>query len=343
MPMTFQLPTFLMQLTNPDIKTVLLCGCGGGFDFVHSLVLYPELRELGKTIIIGSYSFGEPQRISGNAPTVFEKNNAIVKQVTARSIPDKHYAPEIHVCSYLDLHYPDTMPHSIYAYYARAFTIPVLTAFYQQLIAEHTIDAIVLFDGGSDSLMRGDEDGLGDPVEDAVSVATVATLDVKLKLLISIGLGADRYNNVSDAATLRAIAELTASGGFRGAVSLEPQHSGLQFYRKCIEHIYHRQTFRSVIAGMIVSSTEGYFGGDTIPPIMEDRLQQGSFFIWALMAMLWAFDVEKVAERSLMVDWIKDCQNPIEAMMQIYIERDKHGKRPIENLPRHEDMRGHGN
>jgi hypothetical protein len=29
--------------------------------------------------------------------------------------------------------------------------------------------------------------------------------------------------------------------------------------------------------------------------------------------------------------------------MQIYIERDRLGKRSIENLPRHEDMRGHGN
>lgn len=342
--MSFQLPTFLMQLANPDIKTILLCGCGGGFDFVHSLVLYPELRELGKKVIIGSYSFGDPDKISGDAPIVFHHKKTIVKQVTARSTPDKAYAPEIHVCSYLDLHYPDTTPHSIYAYYARAFTIPVLTTFYQQLIDEHNIDAIVLFDGGNDSLMRGDEDGLGDPVEDAVSVATVAGLDVQLKLLISIGLGSDRYNNVSDAATiLRAIAELTANGGFRGAVSLEPQHQGLQFYRKCIEHIYHKQSFRSVIAGMILSSAEGYFGGETVPPIMPDRIQAGSFFIWPLMAMLWAFDVDKVAERSLIVDWIKGGQTQMECMMQIYIERDKLGKRPIENLPRHEDMRGHGN
>src|SRR4051812_26734684 len=38
------LPTFLRRLADPDVKTVLLCGCGGGFDFVHSLLLYPELQ-----------------------------------------------------------------------------------------------------------------------------------------------------------------------------------------------------------------------------------------------------------------------------------------------------------
>ncbi len=50
-------PGFVQRLSDPSIKTVMLCGCGGGFDFVHSLVLYPELRRLGKSIIIGSYSF----------------------------------------------------------------------------------------------------------------------------------------------------------------------------------------------------------------------------------------------------------------------------------------------
>lgn len=339
----FQLPTFLRQLADPDIQTVMLCGCGGGFDFVHSLVLYPELRALNKTIIIGSYSFGKPEDINGDAPIVFEQQAAIVKQVTARSIPHKHYAPEIHVCSYLDLQYPETAPHSVYAYYARAFTVPQLSDFYQQLIDKHNIDAIVLFDGGSDSLMRGDEDGLGDPVEDMVSVATVAALEVKLKLLISIGMGADRFNNVSDAATLRAIAELTAIGGFRGAVSLEPEHQGLEFYRKCIEHIYWKQSFRSVIAGMILAAGEGYFGGETVPDYLANRVKEGEFFIWHLMAMLWAFDVDKVAERSLMVDWIQGAQTQMECLMQIYIQRDLYGKREIENLPRHEDMRGHSN
>ena len=45
------LPTFLRRLADPDVKTVMLCGCGGGFDFVHSLLLYPELRRLGKSVV----------------------------------------------------------------------------------------------------------------------------------------------------------------------------------------------------------------------------------------------------------------------------------------------------
>jgi hypothetical protein len=32
------LPAFVRRLGDPSIRTVLLCGCGGGFDFVHALV-----------------------------------------------------------------------------------------------------------------------------------------------------------------------------------------------------------------------------------------------------------------------------------------------------------------
>lgn len=336
------LPTFLERLASPDIKTVFLCGCGGGFDFVHSLTLYPWLRSLGKTLVMGSYSFGNPHRIQA-AETIFQRGAVIAKRVSASAKPDERYAPEVLTCRFLDSRFPDDEPHTIYAYYARAFTISNLTELYQQLHDEHQFDAIVTFDGGSDALMRGDEEGLGDPVEDAVSVATIANLqDIPLKLLINIGLGSDRFNQVSDGATLRAIAELTAMNGFLGALSLDQAHAGLQFYRDCIEYIYQNQTFRSVIAGMILSASEGYFAGDTVPPRLEARVQAGQFFIWPLMSMLWAFDVIKVAERSMMVDWIADCTTPHDCLIAIIQQRTASRVRPVENLPRHETMRYDG-
>lgn len=333
-------PTFLARLADPEIRTVILCGCGGGFDFVHSLTLYPELKQLGKNIIIGSYSFGDPDAIEGVAPVIFEEENILVKKVTAASIPSDYYAPEIHVCSYLDHAYPDEAPHFVYAYYARAFTIASLIRLYTQLIDTHKVDAIILMDGGSDSLMVGDEEGLGDPVEDAVSVGAVAELaNLKAKILISIGLGVDRFNHVADAASLRAVAELTAQGGFLGTMSLEPTHKGFQFYKSCIEHIYARQTFRSVLAGAIISAVEGHFGADRTPPLLPNRVKQGSIYLWPLMSMLWVFDVDVVAKRSLIVDWIRDSQTPRQCHYDLFMARTEHGVRPVENLPPHETMR----
>lgn len=336
------LPSFLRRLEDPAIRTVLMCGCGGGFDFVHGMTLYPELMRMGKTVIIGSYSFGDPAQISGDAPTVFRKGEAVVKRVTAASAPDPQYGPEVHICSFLDAQYPTHAPHFAYAYYARAFTVPTLRRLYEQFISDHAIDAVIAVDGGSDSLMAGDEEGLGDPVEDAVSVAAIASLQgPKLKLLISIGLGADRFNHVSDSASLRAIAELTARGGFWGACSLEPDGAGARFYSDCIHYIYENQAFHSVLAGTIVSAIDGHYGGNEVPALLQPRVKKEKLFLWPLMGMLWGFDIQKVAERSMIVDWIRDCQKPVDCQFALHRGREALGARirTVENLPRHEEMR----
>jgi len=169
------LPSFVARLADPSIRRVLLCGCGGGFDFVHSLALYPELRRLGKEIVIGSYSIGDPHKVDGALP-VFDEDGAIAARVTAANKANARYGPEVHVCSYLDHIFPDTAPHFVYAYCTRAFTVPALTRLYRHFISVHSIDAIVLVDGGSDSLLVGDEEGLGGPIEDAVSSATGRTI-----------------------------------------------------------------------------------------------------------------------------------------------------------------------
>jgi hypothetical protein len=335
--MSLLLPTFLGRLADPAVRTVMLCGCGGGFDFVHSLLLYPELLRLGKQVVLGSYSFGLPQQIE-QAEVVFEEGDAQVKRVTAASVPRADYGPEVHVASFLDERYPGRAPHEVYAYYARAFTVPLLRALYSRWVEEHAIDAVVMVDGGSDSLMVGDEEGLGDPIEDAVSVAAVASLSgVRTKMLVSVGLGSDRYNQVSDAASLRAIAELTRSGGFLGAVSVEPGSAGFQLYRGCLAHLDSRQSFRSVLASNIAAAVVGGFG----PGGVEGRARDGSVFLWPLMAVLWAFDVEQVARRSLTAGWVRGCDTVLGCHQALALGRQELGERvrPVEELPRHEDYR----
>jgi hypothetical protein len=61
----------------------------------------------------------------------------------------------------LDDNFPEEKPHSIYAYNARQFSVPMLKDLYKYFIEKHAIDTIIIIDGGSDSLMKGDEEGLG--------------------------------------------------------------------------------------------------------------------------------------------------------------------------------------
>jgi hypothetical protein len=338
------LPRVFARLADPGIKTVLLAGCGGGFDFVHSAVLIPELVRMGKRLVIGSYSFGDPDQLVGPpAEEVFRDGDVIAKRVTAACRGPEAYAPELHFASFLDERYPDSAPHSVYAYYARSFTVTKLRRLYAQLVERHEVDAILLVDGGSDSLMRGDEDGLGDPLEDAVSVAAVATLEaprVTLRALLSIGLGADRFNGVSDAASLRAIAELTAQGGFLGGLCLEPGSEGIACYRACVQHIYARQTFRSVLTGCILAAAEGSFGDEEVPQTLRasGRVAPGDVFLWPLMAMVWAFDVQAVARRSVLIPWIRDAPSVAEMNRAFMAGRAKFRIRPVEELPHHVDF-----
>jgi len=333
-------PTFLRELLAPEVRTVLVYGCGGGFDFVHCMLLYPELRRLGKRVLIVSNSFADPRRFSGaGVKTVFTDPEVRLMDAAVDS-PPADYAPEAHLLSFLDQEYPASAPHTLYASDAREWSQPTATSFYQQLVDEHGVDAAVCIDGGSDSLMAGNERGLGDPLEDAVSVSSLAKLErLGLRLLLSVGFGADRFLDVSDASSLRAVAELTAAGGYRGSAAIEPGSAGLAFYRCCLEHIYQQQTFQSVLSGAIVSSALGHYGSDVVPPTLPARTR-GRVFLWPLMAMLWAFDPAVVVARSQICRWIEG--QPHADMEKILDAKRKEMRAngtclEVEELPRHAD------
>lgn len=158
---------FQQILERDDIKTVLVCGCGGGFDFVHSMLLMPTLRKLGKKLVWLSYSFGVTHNLR-DAPIAYENapEGPYCKLVNGTSTAWAQYRPEVGFCSFLDALLPAEAPHSMYACYAREWSIVTLSKLYAHLVDKHSVDAILMLDGGSDSLMRGDEKDLGDPIED---------------------------------------------------------------------------------------------------------------------------------------------------------------------------------
>jgi hypothetical protein len=59
-----------------------------------------------------------------------------------------------------------------------------LEAAYNAVITRFGIDSIILVDGGTDSIVKGDEPGLGTVVEDATSLVAVNELDVPRKLIV---------------------------------------------------------------------------------------------------------------------------------------------------------------
>ena len=88
---------------------------------------------------------------------------------------------------------------------------------YRAVVNHLQADAVVLIDGGTDSLMRGDEAGLGTPEEDIASIAALDELEVANKFLVCLGFGVDSFHGVCHAHALEAVADLTSQGGFLGA------------------------------------------------------------------------------------------------------------------------------
>ena len=91
----------------------------------------------------------------------------------------------------------------------------------------------------------------------------------------------------------------------------------------------------------IVSACEGHFGSEEVPARLADRVSPGELFHWPLMAILWAFDVDKVAERSLMAEWIRDEPSVLHCVEAVAKGRHDLGDavRDVEDLPRHQEMR----
>ena len=96
--------------------------------------------------------------------------------------------------------------------------------------------------------------------------------------------------------------------------------------------------FRSVLTGLVLASSRGAYGFDT-PAELGYRGNSGQCFVWPLMCILWGFDVDIVAKRSILSKWIKDCETVQDCYKQMQKGRAALKVRPVENLPTHEQMR----
>ncbi|WP_200882190.1 DUF1152 domain-containing protein [Nocardia brasiliensis] len=150
-----------------DATVVLIAGAGGGFDVYGGLPLAVALEGLGKQVHLANLSFGDLDRISLDdwlAPGV--------AAVHPESEGYDDYFPERSLARWL----ASTGRAPVVYTFPRSGVRP-LRAAYRSLIDHLGVDALVLIDGGTDILLRGDEAGLGTPHEDMTSLAAVAGVD----------------------------------------------------------------------------------------------------------------------------------------------------------------------
>ncbi len=266
-------------------KRVLLAGAGGGFDFMCGIPLRESLRARGKEVFLANLSF---TYLGGTNATYLTPALAVVDATTEG---EPKYFPERYACEWLE----SRGERGEILCFDKVGVAP-LRAAYRAILERHDIDAIVLIDGGTDILMRGDEAGLGTPAEDMTSLAAVNALDVPHKYVACLGFGIDAFHGVCHAHFLEAAARLTRIGGFLGAWSLLPEMPESRAYLEAVEYVHGRMAERgSIVNASIASALEGHFGNHH----RLARTRNSELFINPLMAMYWGFDLGAVARESL--------------------------------------------
>jgi len=308
-----------------DCHTVLISGCGGGYDIFCGLDLFFELHAKGYQVILGSYSFTDNKLIKRYGCQIdphcyrithsvnFNEQEYIEECTKEIKIPPvsvlqqigytadeyvrsqlgiygdearKVYFPELKMVQYLYDHYQIEVP--IYCFIDG--TVKTLTQAYNAVVLLERPDTIILIDGGTDSLMTGSEKGsLGTPYEDICSIIAVHdVLHVNKKFLYLMGFNIEQH--VTDDNVLHNIAHLTQQGHFIGAYAINKQRESTRRY---VETFMHCDPVNSIVNTAIVASLNGEYG-NVCPRWIQCRLRDETIKVTPFMSFYWICDLDGV-------------------------------------------------
>ncbi|MDB6132346.1 MAG: hypothetical protein JWM59_589 [Verrucomicrobiales bacterium] len=310
------LPVFQHLATSQNI---LIAGAGGGFDVFAGLPLYFWLRDQGKTVHLANWSFASLAHCE-------EKPLSQLAVVRGNTYGSSEYFPEKYLAQWLESQGDRTPVHAI----EPGGVKPVLRA-YEWMAERLGFDTLILIDGGTDILMRGDECGLGTPQEDIASLAAAHESKGGLrKLVICLGLGVDTHHGVCHAHFLENAAAIAADGGHLGTWSLLWEMPEARLYVEVVKFVHQRMPARpSIVNTSIVNAVKGRFGDVHA----TERTRGSRLFINPLMSQYWAFDLEAVASRNRYLARLltTDTYHEVTSRIANYHRQQKH--RPWTEIP----------
>ncbi|MEV4555808.1 DUF1152 domain-containing protein [Kitasatospora sp. NPDC049285] len=287
----------MTSLLQPPLLTrllaaerILVAGAGGGYDVYAGLPLALTLRAAGREVHLANFSFSS---LYGLGRAVWQAPDL------ARITPDvdsaERYFPERSLARWLRA---NGQPDTVWAF--PSVGVQPLRQAYRALVDLLGIDAILLVDGGTDILLRGDEAGLGTPEEDMTSLAAVAGLtEVPERLVTCLGFGIDAYHGVNHSLVLENLAALDRDGGYLGAFSIPPGSPEAAHYLDAVAHARaENPEHPSIVHGSVAAALRGQFGDVQF----TERTGGSRLFINPLMTLYFSATVEALAARHLYLD-----------------------------------------
>lgn len=276
----------LFDVLSPA-KTVLIAGCGGGYDVLSGLPLYFALRRQDKNVLLANLSFTDLETKVVKGKNEYCEMCVKVTRHTKVDSEGSSYFPEYYLSQWFWEKFQEDVP--VYTFW-RETGVRQMCAAYEKICTEHKVDAIVLVDGGTDSVMFGFEERMGTPVEDQTSIVSINSISrVPMKVLVCIGFGVDSFHGVSHGLFLENVATLERSGGYLGCFSVS-RHStegqlyleGYQAVAKCMQP--------SIVSASITDGMLGHFGNHH----STTRTRGSELFINPLMPIYWSFELAKL-------------------------------------------------
>ncbi len=303
-------------------QNILIAGAGGGFDIYSGLPLYFNLRAQGKRVHLANFSFTHLTQTT--ARKVYQDCYQVLPK--SQDLSGFGYFPEKILAEWF---LTQEEPTSVFAFEKTG--VKQLRRAYDFLIKELKLDAIVLVDGGTDSLMFGDEQGLGTPIEDSTSLAAVFQSSVETKLLSCLGFGVDHFHGVSHYHFLENVAKLSKEGGYLGCFHLLPFMLEAQKYKSAVDYANMRMPdFKSIVANSVVSALEGEYGDYH----RTHRTNGSELWINPLMTIYWNFTVESVVSNLLYYRKIARTERFVETAHEIFeFKKNREKVREYKQLP----------
>lgn len=232
-------------------RSILIAGMGGGFDVFCGLPIFLELEQRGYDVHLANLSFSD---IAG-----LNDGEQLTDTLTGVSYDMQgafDYFPEY----YLSQWFYDERNEEVTIWCFEKTGARPLIKNYAVLVEHLGVDAVILVDGGVDSLMCGDEPEPGTMFEDTLSLLAVNELKhIPVRLIACVGLGIEP--EVGYEHLFENIAVATQLDAFKGSCSLLKTMSSYQQFEEAVLYTFDQQPeFASVICSSLISAVRGAYG-----------------------------------------------------------------------------------
>jgi hypothetical protein len=293
---------------------ILIVGAGGGSDILCGLPLYYSFLKQGKKVHLANLTHTDFKTINEHADPVVLDTNILGATSTIKT-PSANY-----VEGYLSQYFKAALNEDKIVWMINRASVQELKKSFERLVEHLKIDAIVLVDGGVDSISTGTEEGSGTMFEDTLTLA--ATKDIQMpKILACIGFGTEIEENLCHYRALENISNIMKQGGFYGNCSLVDYMNSFKFYKMACEYIWKQPGHKkSHISTRIIPAAQGEFGnihlyaGEDEPTI--------EVCISPLMNLYWFFEADAAVYNNTLIAHIEGIPTLYETI-QVAVPRIK--------------------